>query len=56
MNEDEKSDSSVYDLMEIGCNECVKVLDEISEMLERGIGKDLNKLIPDVGYLTNKPV
>ena len=56
MNEDEKSDSSVYDLMEIGCNECVKVLDEISEMLERGVGKDLNKLIPDVGYLTNKPV
>jgi hypothetical protein len=55
-NDDEKSDSSVEDLMKVGCTECVKCLDEISEMLEKGIGKDLNKLIPDVSYLTNKPI
>lgn len=56
LNEEEISDSSVYDLMEIGSKECVKCLDEISEMLEKGIAKDLDRLIPNVSYLTNKPI
>ncbi|MFA7673193.1 MAG: zinc dependent phospholipase C family protein [Clostridia bacterium] len=54
MNKDEINDASVYDLLDVARKECVKCLDEISEMLERGIKKDLDKLIPDVGYLTNK--
>lgn len=56
LNDEEVSDSSVYDLLEIGSKECVKCLDEISEMLEKGIAKDMDKLIPNVGYLTNKLV
>ena len=56
LNEEEISDSSVEDLLEIGSKECSKCLNEIIEMLEKGIGKDLNTLIPDVGYMTNKPV
>ncbi len=52
----EVSDESVWELIEKGSQECIKCIDEISEYLEKGIEKDFDKLIPNVGYLTNKPL